>query len=154
MPKVKDSMGTMEVPDDAYYGASTARAILNFPISGYTVPASILKALAHIKLAAARTNRDLGLLPDDLFLAVEQAAQEGYDGRFKDQFPVDVFQTGSGTSTNMNMNEVIAARANEILGSDRHARHPVHPNDHVNLGQSSNDVYSLVHPHCCETRCR
>jgi fumarate hydratase class II len=146
MPKVKDSMGTMEVPDDAYYGASTARAILNFPISGYTIPASILKALAHIKLAAARTNRDLGLLPDDLFLAVEQAAQEGYDGRFKDQFPVDVFQTGSGTSTNMNMNEVIAARANEILGSDRHARHPVHPNDHINLGQSSNDVIpSAIH---------
>jgi len=146
MPKVKDSMGTMEVPDDAYYGASTARAILNFPISGYTMPASILKALAHIKLAAAKTNRDLGLLPDDLFLAVEQAAREGYDGRFEDQFPVDVYQTGSGTSTNMNMNEVIAARANEILGSDRHGRHPVHPNDHVNMGQSSNDVIpSSIH---------
>jgi len=140
MPKVKDSMGTMEVPEDAYYGASTARAILNFPISDYKVPAPILKALAHIKLAAARINRDLGLLPDDIFLAIEQAAQETYEGKFKEHFPVDVFQTGSGTSTNMNMNEVIAARANEILGADRQGRHPVHPNDHVNLGQSSNDV--------------
>jgi len=140
MPKVKDSMGTMEVPEDAYYGASTARAVLNFPISGYTVPQPVLKTLAHIKLAAARINRDLGLLPDDLFLAIEQAAQEVFDGKFRDHFPVDVFQTGSGTSTNMNMNEVIAARANEILGSERHGRNPIHPNDHVNLGQSSNDV--------------
>ncbi len=140
MVKVKDSMGEMKVPKSAYYGASTQRAVENFPVSGYTMPAGFLRALAMIKQAAARVNSELGLLADDLADAINQSALEIMEGKFRDQFPVDVFQTGSGTSTNMNMNEVIAARANEILGKSRQGRSPVHPNDHVNLGQSSNDV--------------
>jgi fumarate hydratase class II len=140
MMKVYDSMGEMEIPESAYYGASTQRAIENFPISGYTIPKSILRSLALIKLAACRVNCELGLLDSELADAITQAAEEVVEGRFFDQFPVDVFQTGSGTSTNMNMNEVLAARANELLGSERQGRSPVHPNDHVNLGQSSNDV--------------
>lgn len=137
---VRDSMGEMEVPEKAYFGASTQRAILNFPVSGYTMPQEIIRALVLIKLAAAETNEKLGLLPGDIASAVKEAASEILDGKFQDQFPVDIFQTGSGTSTNMNVNEVIAARANEILGHSRRERKPVHPNDHVNLGQSSNDV--------------
>ncbi len=140
MVKVKDSMGEMKVPKSAYYGASTQRAVENFPVSGYIMPERILRALALIKQAAARVNSELGLIPDDLADAINQSAQEIIEGNFQDQFPVDVFQTGSGTSTNMNMNEVIAARANEILGKKRQGRSPVHPNDHVNTGQSSNDV--------------
>jgi fumarate hydratase class II len=140
MTEVYDSMGRMEVPEEAYYGASTQRAVENFPISGYTVPAAVLRSLALIKLAASRVNHELGLLDQDAAEAIGQAAEEIVQGQLADQFPVDVFQTGSGTSTNMNMNEVIAARANELLGSPRHGRSPVHPNDHVNLGQSSNDV--------------
>ncbi|UCF31821.1 MAG: class II fumarate hydratase [bacterium] len=141
MTKVRDSMGEMTVPDSAYYGASTQRAVENFPVSGYRIPRSILRALAMIKLAAARVNNELDLLEEEIADAVSRAADEVIEGRFDDQFPVDVFQTGSGTSTNMNMNEVIAARANEILGHPRQGRTPVHPNDHVNLGQSSNDVF-------------
>ena len=133
-------MGQMEVPDEAYYGASTQRAVENFPISGYTMPAGVLRSLALIKLAASRVNHELGLLDKEIAEAIGQAAEEIVQGRFADQFPVDVFQTGSGTSTNMNMNEVVAARANELLGSPKQSRSPVHPNDHVNLGQSSNDV--------------
>ena len=133
-------MGQMEVPDEAYYGASTQRAVENFPISGYTMPAGVLRSLALIKLAASRVNHELGLLGKEIAEAIGQAAEEIVQGRFADQFPVDVFQTGSGTSTNMNMNEVVAARANELLGSPKQSRSPVHPNDHVNLGQSSNDV--------------
>lgn len=141
MTKVSDSMGEMTVPDSAYYGASTQRAVENFPISGYRIPRSILRALAMIKLAAARVNQELDLLPGDLAEAISEAAEEVIEGKLDDQFPVDVFQTGSGTSTNMNMNEVLAARANEILEQPRQGRTPVHPNDHVNLGQSSNDVF-------------
>lgn len=137
---VRDSMGDMEVPETAYFGATTQRAILNFPVSGQTMPDGIIRALVLIKLAAAETNERLGLIPRDIAPAIKAAANELLEGRFADQFPVDVFQTGSGTSTNMNVNEVIAARANEILGHDRMARKPVHPNDHVNFGQSSNDV--------------
>lgn len=140
MADVYDSMGRMEVPDEAYYGASTQRAVQNFPISGYTMPASVLRSLALVKLAASRVNHELGILDREIAEAIGQAAEEVVQGRFTDQFPVDVFQTGSGTSTNMNMNEVIAARANELLDSPKQARSPVHPNDHVNLGQSSNDV--------------
>jgi fumarate hydratase class II len=140
MVKVYDSMGEMEVPENAYYGASTQRAIENFPISGYTMPPGVLRSLALIKLAASRANGELGLLEKKISDAIEQAAVEVVEGELADQFPVDVFQTGSGTSTNMNMNEVIAARANELLGSKRLGRSPVHPNDHVNMGQSSNDV--------------
>ncbi|MBI4497292.1 MAG: class II fumarate hydratase [Chloroflexi bacterium] len=136
----RDTMGEMQVPATAYYGASTQRAALNFPISDLRFPRRFIRALAQIKLAAAQVNRELGLLDPGLADAIVQAAQEVADGRFDSEFVVDIFQTGSGTSTNMNANEVIANRANEILGNPLGSRKPVHPNDHVNLGQSSNDV--------------
>jgi fumarate hydratase, class II len=132
-------MGEMEVPADAYYGASTQRAVLNFPISGQPLPRRFLRALGMVKRAAAQTNRDLGLLPRRRARAIAAAAQEVVDGKLDDQFPIDVYQTGSGTSTNTNANEVIANRATEILGGERGSK-LVHPNDHVNLCQSSNDV--------------
>ncbi len=135
-----DSMGELAVPSEAYYGAQTMRALLNFPISRLRFPRSFIRAIGLIKAAAAEVNRDLDLLEDDLSNAISRAAREVADGRFDDQFVVDIFQTGSGTSTNMNANEVISNRAIEILGGERGARDPVHPNDHVNIGQSSNDV--------------
>ncbi len=135
----RDSMGEMEVPEDALWGASTQRAVLNFPISGLRFPRRFIQALGLIKRAAAESNKELGLLDPKIADAIAQAAQEVADGRWDDHFPVDIFQTGSGTSTNMNANEVIANRAIEILGGERGSR-LVHPNDHVNLGQSSNDV--------------
>ena len=135
-----DSMGPMEVPADAYYGASTRRAVLNFPISELRFGRRLIRAIGLIKWGAARVNRELGALGPGLAEAIEQAALEVADGRFDDQFVVDVYQTGSGTSTNMNANEVIANRAAEILGAARGSRGVVHPNDHVNKGQSSNDV--------------
>jgi fumarate hydratase class II len=134
-----DSMGAMRVPADALYGAQTARAVENFPVSGLRFPRSFLRALGLIKKHAARTNAALGLLPADLASAIERAAQEIADGRWDAEFVVDIFQTGSGTSTNMNANEVIANRAGELLGG-RRGDGRVHPNDHVNRGQSSNDV--------------
>lgn len=140
MRTVHDSMGEMEVPADAYYGASTARARINFPISQRRFGRGFLRALCLVKAVAARTNVRLGLLAHDLGAAIEAAALEAAEGRFDDDFVVDVFQTGSGTSTNMNANEVIAARAGERLGGAR-GDGQVHPNDHVNLGQSSNDVF-------------
>jgi fumarate hydratase class II len=135
----RDSMGEMEVPIDAYYGASTQRAVLNFPISGEPFPRRFIRALGLVKKAAAQTNRELGLLSRRRARAIAAAAQEVIDGKLDDQFPIDVYQTGSGTSTNTNANEVIANRATEILGGDRSSK-LVHPNDHVNLCQSSNDV--------------
>src|SRR5262245_41723035 len=138
--KERDSMGEMEVPGDAYYGATTQRAVLNFPVSGLRFPRRFVRALGLIKGAAARVNRDLGLLDARRADAIEKAAREVADGALDVHFPLDVFQTGSGTSTNMNANEVIANRAAEILGAARGSREAVHPNDHVNLGQSSNDV--------------
>ena len=132
-------MGEMEVPADAYYGASTQRAVLNFPISGQPFPRRFIRALGMVKRAAAQTNRDLGLLPRRRARAIAAAAQEVIDGKLDDQFPIDVYQTGSGTSTNTNANEVIANRATEILGGERGSK-LVHPNDHVNMCQSSNDV--------------
>jgi fumarate hydratase class II len=135
----RDSMGPMSVPRDAYYGASTMRAALNFPISDLRFPRAFHRALGLIKLAAARTNLDLGLLDAAAAQAIEQGAQEVADGRFDDQFVVDVFQSGSGTSTNMNANEIIARRAGELLAAQG-AERRVHPNDDVNLCQSSNDV--------------
>ena len=135
----RDSMGDMEVPADAYYGASTQRAVLNFPISGQPFPRRFIRALGLVKRAAAQTNRELGLLPRRRARAIAAAAQEVIDGKLDDQFPIDIYQTGSGTSTNTNANEVIANRAIEILGGERGSK-LVHPNDHVNLGQSSNDV--------------
>ena len=132
-------MGEMEVPADAYYGASAQRAVLNFPISGQPLPRRFIRALGMVKRAAAQTNRELGLLPRRRARAIAAAAQEVIDGKLDDQFPIDVYQTGSGTSTNTNANEVIANRATEILGGERGSK-LVHPNDHVNLCQSSNDV--------------
>ena len=136
----RDSMGELRVPADAYYGAQTMRAVLNFPISDLRFPPSFIRALGQIKLAAAEVNRDLGLLDPGLADAIVRAAREVADGKLNDQFVVDVFQTGSGTSTNMNANEVISNRAIEMLGGELGSRDPVHPNDHVNAGQSSNDV--------------
>jgi fumarate hydratase, class II len=142
----KDSMGPVKVPKDAYYGAQTQRAVENFPVSGWRFGREFIYVLGLIKYAAAETNFELGLLKRRIARAVEKASQEVMEGRWDEQFVVDIFQTGSGTSTNMNANEVIANRANEILGSKRGTYRPVHPNDHVNLGQSSNDVFpSAIH---------
>ena len=138
--KEKDSMGEFDVPVDAYYGANTMRAKLNFPISNLRFSRSFIKSIGYIKMAAAKTNMELGLLDKDLGNAIVTASQEVSDGKFDEQFVVDIFQTGSGTSTNMNANEVISNRAIEILGGVIGSRVPVHPNDHVNIGQSSNDV--------------
>ena len=135
-----DTMGTMRVPDNAYYGPQTARAAENFPISGLTLSKDFIRSLALLKKCAARVNRELGLLEEEISQTISLAAQEVMDGKHDDQFIVDVFQTGSGTSTNMNMNEVIASRGNEILTGNKGGKFPIHPNDHVNLGQSSNDI--------------
>ena len=135
----RDSMGEMEVPADALYGASTMRAVLNFPISGLRFPRPFIRALGLIKQSAAKTNMALGLLDERTGGAIVAAAQEVVDGALDRHFVLDIFQTGSGTSTNTNANEVIANRASQILGGDLGSR-LVHPNDHVNMGQSSNDV--------------
>lgn len=136
----KDSMGEMVVPADAYYGAQTSRAVENFPVSGKTLPPRFIRALAVIKKCAAKVNGDLGILTAKEVQLIHQAADEVIAGKLADQFVVDVYQTGSGTSTNMNINEVIAGRANEIATGTRGGRSPIHPNDHVNRGQSSNDA--------------
>ena len=136
----KDTMGTVRVPANAYYGAQTQRAADNFPISGLSLPPVFIHSLAMIKKHAADVNQERGLLAREIAAAVMQAAGEVMEGKLADQFVVDVFQTGSGTSTNMNMNEVLAARSNEILTGTLTVKSPVHPNDHVNCGQSSNDV--------------
>jgi len=142
----KDTMGTVRVPKEAYYGPQTQRAIENFSISGLTMPLVFIHALALIKKCSAKVNADLELLDKTIAASIMDAAQEIMDGTFDDQFPVDVFQTGSGTSTNMNMNEVIASRANEMMTGKKGGKTPIHPNDHVNLGQSSNDVIpSTIH---------
>ena len=133
-------MGEFDVPADAYYGANAMRASLNFPISDLRFGRSFIEAIASIKRAAAEVNRELGLLDGDIASAIVHAAGEVAEGGFDDQFVVDIFQTGSGTSTNMNANEVISNRAIENLGGVKGSRTPVHPNDHVNMGQSSNDV--------------
>ena len=149
----RDSMGDMEVPADAYYAAQTARAAANFPISGYRFSRRFIAALGYVKAAAARANMALGLLAERPGKAIEQAALEVAGGRFDDQFVIDVFQTGSGTSTNMNANEVIANRAIELLGGQRGDHTLVHPNDHVNMGQSTNDVFpTALHVAALERR--
>jgi len=138
-------MGPMEVPAEAYYGASTQRAVLNFPVSGLRFNRGFIRVLGLIKMAAAQVNAGLGLLDPKLAGAIQEAAREVADGKLDGEFVVDIFQTGSGTSTNMNANEVIANRASELLGGERGSK-LVHPNDHVNLGQSSNDVIpSAIH---------
>ena len=136
-----DALGQYPVPAEAYYGIDTARAVANFPISDLRLQRPFIRALGAIKRAAALSNRDLGIISADLAAAIVTAGAEVADGAWDGQFVIDVFQTGSGTSTNMNANEVIANRANEILGGGpRGVYSPVHPNDHVNRGQSSNDV--------------
>ncbi len=136
----RDSMGEVKVPANAYYGAQTQRAVENFPVSGIRFPRDFIQALGMIKLCAARVNLDLGLLDRKIAGAIIQAAQEVVEGKLDGEFVLDIFQTGSGTSTNMNANEVISNRAIELLGGQIGSKSPVHPNDHVNLGQSSNDV--------------
>jgi fumarate hydratase class II len=136
----KDSMGSMAVPADAYYGASTQRAVLNFPHSDLRFPRHFIRALALIKYCACEVNEEEGDIDSRIAGAIKQAAMEVADGQFDNQFVLDIFQTGSGTSTNMNANEVIANRAIEILGGKRGDRGLVHPNDHVNRGMSSNDA--------------
>ena len=135
-----DALGEYPVPASAYYGIDTARAVANFPISSLRFQRPFIRALGALKQAAARANRDLGLVPAEIANAIIKAAGEVAEGQWDSEFVVDVFQTGSGTSTNMNANEVIANRANEILGAAKGVYSPVHPNDHVNRGQSSNDV--------------
>ncbi len=134
-----DSMGQMEVPLKAYYGAQTARAVDNFPISGATLPREFIRAMGMIKLAAAETNMELDHLKKKTGNVIVRAAKEVIEGKLDEHFVVDIFQTGSGTSTNMNTNEVIANRADELLGGKLGNKANVHPNDHVNMGQSSND---------------
>ncbi|MEX2175927.1 MAG: class II fumarate hydratase [Pirellulaceae bacterium] len=146
----KDSMGEVRVPAQAYYSAQTQRAVENFPISGWNLPAPLIHALGLVKLACATANRDLGKLTqtgknklsDAQVAKLLDACREVAQGKFDGEFPIDVFQTGSGTSSNMNANEVIANRAIEMLGGDRFGHEkPVHPNDHVNMGQSTNDIF-------------
>ena len=142
----RDSMGSIRVPKEAYYGAQTQRAIENFPVSGWRFQREFIHALGLIKNASAKINFELRLLEGKIAKAIQKASDEVMEGRWDEQFLVDIFQTGSGTSTNMNANEVIANRANEILGGKKGIYRPVHPNDHVNLGQSSNDVFpSAIH---------
>ncbi|WP_132650178.1 lyase family protein [Pseudomonas aeruginosa] len=136
-----DSLGTIEVPDDAYWGAQTQRSLENFAIGGQRMPLAVIHALALIKKAAARVNDHLGELPPEVARLIEQAADEVLAGRHDEHFPLVVWQTGSGTQTNMNVNEVIAGRANELAGNPRGGKSPVHPNDHVNRAQSSNDSF-------------
>ncbi|MDF3162435.1 MULTISPECIES: class II fumarate hydratase [Pseudomonas] len=136
-----DSLGDVQVPDDAYWGAQTQRSLVNFAIGEQRMPLAVLHALALIKKAAARVNDRNGDLPADIARLIEQAADEVLDGKHDDQFPLVVWQTGSGTQSNMNANEVIAGRANELSGKPRGGKSPVHPNDHVNRSQSSNDCF-------------
>jgi fumarate hydratase class II len=142
----KDSMGEMSVPASALYGASTQRAVLNFPVSGWRFSRPFIRALGLLKWAAAQANHDLGLLDAERSALIVQAAEEVVEGKLDDHFPLDIFQTGSGTSTNTNANEVISNRCCQLAGKAIGARDPVHPNDHVNMGQSSNDVIpSAIH---------
>ncbi len=139
--KEKDSLGFVEVPSKAYYGAQTARAVDNFPISGISGHAELVRALGMVKRAAGQANKELGLVDEKRADAIIQAAQEVIDGKWNGEFVVDVFQAGAGVSQHMNTNEVIANRANEILGGNLGEYAHVHPNDHVNYGQSTNDVF-------------
>src|SRR3954466_5113543 len=139
-----DSMGAVEVPAEHYWGAQTQRSIQNFKIGGERMPLPLIHAFGLQKKAAALANKALGELPGEIADAIAQAAGEVADGKRDDEFPLVVWQTGSGTQSNMNANEVIAGRANEILGADRGGKKPVHPNDHVNKCQSSNDSFPTV----------
>lgn len=136
-----DSLGAIEVPENAYWGAQTQRSKQNFAIGSQPMPIAVVHALAQVKKAAARVNARLGELPEDVAKLIEQAADEVIAGKLDEHFPLVVWQTGSGTQSNMNVNEVIAGRANEIAGQGRGGKSPVHPNDHVNRAQSSNDCF-------------
>lgn len=150
----EDSMGAMEVPAEALYGASTQRAVLNFVVSDYRFPREFIRALGLIKWAAAEANLELDRLDERRVTLITQAAEEVIDGQLDEHFPLDVFQTGSGTSTNMNANEVIANRCSQLDGKPLGSKDPVHPNDHVNMGQSSNDVIpSAIHIAVGESIC-
>ena len=140
----KDSMGEVRVPTDALYGAQTQRAVDNFPVSGICISRSLIHALGLIKQAAAKVNAELGNIPQDVAHAIQLAAQEVIDGKLDDHFPIDVYQTGSGTSSNMNTNEVIARRAVQLV---QELSVKVHPNDHINFGQSSNDTFPVSYTH-------
>ena len=138
----QDSMGKVKVPAKAYYGAQTQRAVENFPISHKPLPKQLIHALGLVKIAAAIANRDVGKLPAEIAEPIIQAAREVAEGKHDGEFPIDIYQTGSGTSSNMNTNEVISNRAIEIIKEDRfQAKKPIHPNDHVNMGQSTNDMF-------------
>lgn len=136
-----DSMGLIEVPVDRYYGAQTARSLIHFNIGHDVMPRELIRALGILKKAAARVNQDLGKLPADKAELIMQAADEVIEGKLDDHFPLRVWQTGSGTQTNMNANEVISNRAIELAGGAMGSKIPIHPNDHVNMGQSSNDTF-------------
>jgi fumarate hydratase class II len=145
----RDSFGDIAVPSWAYWGAQTQRSKENFPIGGQHMPIDVVHALARVKLAAAQVNAEKGLIPPEAAKAIAVAAQEVIDGKLDSHFPLVVWQTGSGTQSNMNVNEVIANRANEQLGAPRGSKTPVHPNDHVNFGQSSNDSFpTAIHIAC------
>src|SRR5437764_11172077 len=141
-PRIEsDSMGPIEVPAERYYGAQTARSLVHFPIGDDRMPAELIRAFGILKKACAQVNEDLGKLPADKAALIIQAADEVIAGKHPDEFPLSVWQTGSGTQTNMNVNEVIANRAIELVGGERGSKQPIHPNDHVNLSQSSNDTF-------------
>ena len=137
----RDSFGPIDVPADHHWGAQTARSLQFFAIGEEEMPQRLIHALALVKRAAATVNADLGLLPAEIAAGIAKAADEIAAGALRDEFPLSVWQTGSGTQSNMNVNEVIASRANEIATGTRGGKSPVHPNDHVNLSQSSNDVF-------------
>src|SRR5437764_10431642 len=147
----KDPLGTLEVPTDALYGVQTLRAVQNFPISGLRPLPAFVDATVRIKRAAALTHKETGRLDAKLAEAIVKAADEVLAGKHRDQFVVDVYQAGAGTSHNMNVNEVLANRANEILGGARGSYSPVHPNDHVNMAQSTNDVIPTAIRLACVT---
>src|SRR5438270_13610986 len=136
-----DSMGPIEVPNDRYWGAQTARSLIHFAIGADKMPRTIIWAMGILKKACAEVNRDLGKLPADKAKLIVQAADEVIEGKLTDQFPLHIWQTGSGTQTNMNVNEVISNRAIEIAGGEMGSKKPIHPNDHVNMSESSNDTF-------------
>src|SRR5689334_18165585 len=136
-----DSMGPIEVPANVYWGAQTARSLIHFNIGRDTMPPELIRAFGVLKKAAALVNQDLGKLPPDITAWIARAADEVIAGRMDEQFPLRVWQTGSGTQTNMNVNEVVANRAIELSGGALGSKQPVHPNDHVNMSQSSNDAF-------------
>ena len=146
-----DSMGEVSVPEDKYYGAQTARSLMNFKIGGETFPFEFIKALAIVKKAAALTNTELKLLPKEKADLIVKAADEVIAGKLNSHFPLVVWQTGSGTQTNMNVNEVIANRAIEMAAGKMGSKNPIHPNDHVNMSQSTNDVFpTAMHIACVD----